>query len=56
MWSAAQRQKRSTDLIIMLGLNETIDQLAILNSVFWYDHVLNREDGHILSRALDFEV
>ena len=40
----------------MLGLNETIDQLAMANSVPWYGHVLRREDGHIFRRALDFEV
>ena len=26
--------------MLMLGLNETIDQLAMGNSVHWYDHVL----------------
>ena len=26
------------------------------NSVRWYIHVLRREDGHVLRRALDFEV
>ena len=26
------------------------------NSVRWYGHVLRREDGHILRRALDFEI
>ena len=26
------------------------------NSVHWYGHVLRREDGHIVRRALDFEV
>ena len=40
----------------MLGLNETIDQLAMVNSVCWYGHVLRREDGRILKTALDFEV
>ena len=40
----------------MLGLNETIDQLAMANSVRWNGHVLRREDGHVLRRALDFEV
>ena len=25
-------------------------------SVYWYGHVLRREDGHILRRALDFEI
>ena len=40
----------------MSGLNETMDQLAMANSVHWYGHVLRREDGHVLRRALDFEV
>ena len=30
----------------MFGLRETIDQLAIANSVSWHGHVLRREDGH----------
>ena len=47
--------KRSTDLMVMLGLWETIDQLAMANYVRWYGHVLRREDGHVLRRALDFE-
>ena len=40
----------------MLGLDETIDQLAMTSSVHWYGHVLRREDGHILRRVFDFEV
>ena len=40
----------------MLGLKETIDQLAMTNSVHWCSHVLRREDGHVLKRALDFDV
>ena len=46
--------KRTTNL--MLGLNEAIDQLAMVNSVRWYGHVLRREDGVVLRRALDIEV
>ena len=49
-------RKRSTYLMFMLGLMETIDQLTMANSVHWYCHVLRREDGHILRRALNFEV
>ena len=41
-------RKRSTDLMFMLGLNDTIDQMAMANSVRWH--------GHVLRRALDFEV
>ena len=48
--------KRSTDLLFMLGFNEAIDQLAMANSVCWYDHVLRSEDGDVLRMALDFEV
>ena len=48
--------KRSMDLMFMLGLNETMDQLAMASSVHWYSDVLSREDGHILRRALDFVV
>ena len=39
----------------MLGLKEAIDQLAMASSVRCYGHVLWREDGHVLRRALDFE-
>ena len=48
-------RKRSTDLMLMIGLNKTIDQLAMANSARWYGQVLRREDGHIISTP-DFEV
>ena len=49
--------KRSTDLMFMFGLRETIDELAMANnSVRWYCHVLRREDGHVFSSALEFDV
>ena len=47
-------RKRSKDF--MLILKETIDQLAMTNSVRWYGHVLRREDGQVLRRTLDFWV
>ena len=40
--------------MMMLGLNETIDQLAIGNSVHWHSYV-QRENSHVL-RALYLEV
>ena len=40
----------------MLCSNETIGQLAMTNSIGRYGHVLRREDGHFLRRALDCEV
>ena len=48
MWNTAQNRKIYTDLMFMLGLNETTDQLAMASSVRWH--------GHVLRRALDFEV
>ena len=48
MWSTANKTKRTKDLMMMFGLNETIDQLSIANSVRWY--------GHVLARALEFDV
>ena len=30
------------------GVNEVIDQSAMVSSVCWYGHVLRREGGHIL--------
>ena len=48
--------KRSKDLMLKLGLNETINQLAMANSVCWHSHVLRREAGHVLRRPIDFEV
>ena len=53
---SSKTEKRSTDLMFMLGLNETIDQMAMANSARWYGHVLRTADGHVLRRALDFEV
>ena len=39
----------------MLGLKETIDQLASANGVRWYGHVLRRDDDSVLRVALDLK-
>ena len=49
-------RKKTEDLMQMLGLEESVDQLAKANSVRWYGHVLRREDEHALRRAFEFEV
>ena len=41
------KTERAKDLMLMMGLKETTDLLAIANSVRWHGHVL-REDGHVL--------
>ena len=40
----------------MLGLKETAVQMAKANGVRWYGHVLRRDDGHVVRKALEFEV
>ena len=49
-------RRGAMDFMFMLGFGETMDQLAMAISVCWYGHVLRREDGHVLRRALDFQV
>ena len=49
-------KKRTGDLIEMLGLQETAVQMAKANGVRWYRHVLRRDDGPLLRKALEFEV
>ena len=46
--------KSTKDLIQMLDLNETMDQLAKANSVRWYGHVLRKDKSNILRKALYF--
>ena len=44
------------DLMEMLGLKETVVQMGKGNRVGWYGYVLRRDDGHVLRKALEFEV
>ena len=49
-------QRIGQDLMLMLGLNVTMDQLAMASSVCWHGHVSMREYGDVLRKTLDFEV
>ena len=49
-------RKISTDLMSILGLNTTMDHLAMANSVLWHGHVLRRENGLLLRRVFDLAV
>ena len=51
-----QNLRHQSCVHVMLNLNETIDLLAMADSVCWYGHVLRTGDDHVLRRALDFEV
>ena len=48
-------EKRTGDLMEMLGLKESVVQMAKANGVRWYGHVLRRDDEHVLRKALEFE-
>ena len=49
-------KRRTEDLTEMLGLKETVVRMAKVNGVRWQGHVLRRDDGHVLRKALEFEV
>ena len=54
MCGAKLMKKKRTEK--MLGLKETVVQMAKANGVRWYGHVLRWDDGHVLRKALEFEV
>ena len=37
-------------------MKETVGQITKANGVRWYKHVLRRDDGHVLRKALKFKV
>ena len=49
-------EKKSQEPTSLLGLKDTLDGLARASGVRWYGHVLSRDNGDVLRRALDFEV
>ena len=48
-------EKRSQELMSLLGLKDTLDGLAKASGVQWYGYVLRRDNYEVLRRALDFE-
>ena len=49
-------KRRSQELTSLLGLKDTLDELARASGMQWYGHVLRRDNGGVLRRALDFGV
>ena len=49
-------KKRRQELMSLLGLKDTLDRVARASVVQWYGHILRRDNGDVLRRALDFEV
>ena len=57
MCGVKMMDKRSTEeLINMLGLHENVVGMEKASGVQCYGHVLRRDDGDVLRRALEFEV
>ena len=56
VWSAAQRQKKIYRFDVHAGFEENYRSVGYGKQCYWHGHVLKREDGHVLRRALDFEV
>ena len=49
-------KKSKREIMQMLDLNETMDQLARAISVRWYGYVLRKDINNFLRRALDHKV
>ena len=47
-------RKRSTDLMLMLGLKETMDQLSLANSVRCYGHGVEERGWSCLEKGIRF--
>ena len=56
MCGAKLTERRTEDVMEMLGLKDTVVQMVKVNGVRWYGHVLRRDDDHVLRKALEFEV
>ena len=56
MFDYSLKTGRVVDMMEMLSFSESTYQLAMANSMCWYWHVMRREDGHVLRRALEFVV
>ena len=40
----------------MLGIKECLDRMAKTSSIWWYGHVLRKEEENAIVKALKFEV
>ena len=49
-------QRNSEELLDMLGIKESLDRMAKASSIWWYSHVLRKEDENVVVKAFKFEV
>ena len=50
-----KRRSQSQELMSLLGLKDSLDELARASGMRWYGHVLRRNNDDVFRRALDFE-
>ena len=50
------QKKRREDLMEVLAMKEAVIQMAKANGVRWYGYLLRKNDGHVLIKAMEFEV
>ena len=49
-------RRNSEELMYILSIKESLDRMAKARSVWWYSHVLRKEDENVIVKALKFEV
>ena len=49
-------KKNTEDLLKVLGLKETLDEMAQANGVRWYGHVVRRDEDSIWKKAMMLQV
>ena len=58
MWckTDGEKEDRGPDGDVGIEEKKTVVQMAKANGVRWYGHVLRRDDGDVLRKAMEFEV
>ena len=58
VWSKTdgEEEDRGPNGDVRIEGNSVVVQMAKANGVRWYGYVLRRDDGHVLRKALEFEV
>ena len=56
MWCETDGEKEDRRPNGDVGIERNRVQMAKANGVRWYRHLLRRVDGHVLRKALEFEV
>ena len=49
-------RRNREELMDMLGIKESLDMMARASSIWWYSHVLRKEDENVIVKAVKFEV